>query len=93
MDYFPSPTDVGAAKALDGDKTVEVAPDAAAPFSALCFKVMVDPYVGKLSFIRVYSGTLSSEGNNTRRHSLKAAGQASKNKDTRQPGHPCLLKL
>ena len=64
VDYFPSPTDVGAAKALDGDKTVEVAPDAAAPFSALCFKVMVDPYVGKLSFIRVYSGTLSSEGNN-----------------------------
>ena len=60
MDYFPSPTDVGAAKALDGDKTVEVAPDAAAPFSALCFKVMVDPYVGKLSFIRVYSGVLKA---------------------------------
>ena len=35
-----------------------------APFSALCFKVMVDPYVGKLSFIRAYSGKLSSEGNN-----------------------------
>ena len=63
-DYFPSPVDMGAVKALDGDKTVEVAPDTSAPFSALCFKVMVDPYVGKLSFIRVYSGTLSSEGNN-----------------------------
>ena len=64
VDYFPSPVDAGAVKALDGDKTVEAAPDVSAPFSALCFKVMVDPYVGKLSFIRVYSGTLSSEGNN-----------------------------
>ncbi|MDR2523156.1 MAG: elongation factor G [Synergistaceae bacterium] len=52
-DYFPSPLDRGPAEAV---------PDVSAPFSALCFKVMVDPYVGKLSFIRVYSGALSSEG-------------------------------
>lgn len=63
-DYFPSPVDVGAVKALQGEESVEVRPDVDAPFSALCFKVMVDPYVGKLSFIRVYSGSLSSDGNN-----------------------------
>lgn len=63
-DYFPSPVDVGAVKAMDGETEVEVEPKPDAPFSALCFKVMVDPYVGKLSFIRVYSGTLSPEGSN-----------------------------
>ena len=63
-DYFPSPVDIGAIEAFDGDNKVEVLPDVNAPFSALCFKVMVDPYVGKLSFIRAYSGTLSSEGTN-----------------------------
>ena len=63
-DYFPSPVDIGAVKALQGTASVEVLPDVNAPFSALCFKVMVDPYVGKLSFIRVYSGSLSSDGNN-----------------------------
>lgn len=68
VDYFPSPLDRDAEKALIGEgsseKSVDVKPDVKAPFSALCFKVMVDPYVGKLSFIRVYSGTLSSDGNN-----------------------------
>nr|HPR90067.1 elongation factor G [Synergistaceae bacterium] len=43
------------------DKDIEVAPDPSATFSAICFKVMVDPYVGKLSFIRVNSGTLTSD--------------------------------
>jgi elongation factor G len=60
VDYFPSPIDRGPVKAQKGEETVEV--EAGAPFSALCFKVMVDPFVGKLSFIRVYSGSLSSEG-------------------------------
>ncbi|MBQ9565127.1 MAG: elongation factor G [Synergistaceae bacterium] len=63
-EFFPSPIDIGAIDALDGDKPAKVEPKTEAPFSALCFKVMVDPYVGKLSFIRVYSGALSSEGNN-----------------------------
>ena len=62
VDYFPSPLDRGPAKAEKGDSQVEVAPDTSAAFAALCFKVMVDPYVGKLSFIKVYSGKLSSEG-------------------------------
>ena len=65
VEYFPSPLDRDPVKAENSDGVaVEVAPDPSGPFSALCFKVMVDPYVGKLSFIRVYSGTLSSEGNN-----------------------------
>jgi elongation factor G len=64
VDYFPSPLDRGAAEAEKDGSKIEVAPDADAPFSALCFKVMVDPYVGKLSFLRVYSGTLVSEGGN-----------------------------
>ena len=65
VEYFPSPLDRDPVKAENSDGVaVEVAPDPSGLFSALCFKVMVDPYVGKLSFIRVYSGTLSSEGNN-----------------------------
>ena len=65
-DYFPTPLDRGVVQAFlkDGQEAVEVKPNPSDPFSALCFKVMVDPYVGKLSFIRVYSGTLSSDGNN-----------------------------
>ena len=60
-DYFPSPVDIGAIDASNGAKAE---PKTDAPFSALCFKVMADAFVGKLSFIRVYSGSLSSEGSN-----------------------------
>ena len=63
-DYFPSPVDIGAVEAFEGDKKVTVEPKTDAQFSALCFKVMADAFVGKLSFIRVYSGTLSSDGSN-----------------------------
>jgi len=62
VDYFPSPLDRGPVKADKDDVQIEVAPDTSAPFSSLCFKVMVDPYVGKLSFIKVYSGKMVSEG-------------------------------
>ncbi len=62
--YFPSPVDIGAINAFDGEREIQVEPKLDAPFSALCFKVMADAFVGKLSFIRVYSGELSSEGNN-----------------------------
>ncbi len=60
-DYFPSPVDIGAVEAEDG---VKVEPKTDAQFSALCFKIIADAFVGKLSFLRVYSGSLSSEGNN-----------------------------
>ena len=58
---FPSPLEAQTRKAFQGDAEVMVEPDPAGKFSAFCFKVMVDPYVGKLSFIRVFSGSASSE--------------------------------
>jgi elongation factor G len=60
-DYLPSPLDMRPRKANKGDAEIEVAPDVNAAFMALCFKVMVDPYVGKLSFVRVFSGRLTSD--------------------------------
>jgi elongation factor G len=61
VDYLPAPNDVAAIKGTlpDGSET-ERHPDESEPFSALAFKVMNDPFVGKLTFLRVYSGTLSA---------------------------------
>ena len=58
LDYMPSPIDIPAIKGVtpDGDEDSRPADDNA-PFSALAFKIMTDPYVGKLCFFRVYSGT------------------------------------
>ncbi|MDY3869148.1 MAG: elongation factor G, partial [Pyramidobacter sp.] len=62
VDYLPSPLDMRERPAVKGgEKDIFIKADPAAPFSALCFKVMVDPYVGKLSFIRVNSGTLTTD--------------------------------
>jgi len=61
--YMPSPLDVEAIKGTDPDDeevVLEREPSDDAPFSALAFKIMVDPFVGKLAFFRVYSGTLSA---------------------------------
>ena len=61
--YLPSPLDVPPMKGTDvDDKTKEIIrrPDDAEPFSALVFKIMTDPFVGQLAFIRVYSGKLNS---------------------------------
>ncbi len=58
--FLPSPVDVGAVKGFNpksGDEDFRL-PAIDAPFSALVFKIMVDPFVGKLAFARVYSGTL-----------------------------------
>jgi elongation factor G len=63
IDYLPSPLDIGDTIGHSvKDETVEVhrAPEFDAPFSALAFKIAVDPHVGKLTYIRVYSGTLTS---------------------------------
>lgn len=59
--WMPSPLDRGAVKAFDldnHDEVIALAPDDEAPLSALAFKIMTDPYVGKLTFVRIYSGTL-----------------------------------
>jgi elongation factor G len=60
VDYLPSPQDVPPVKGLNPDTGVEEARPAEdkAPFSALAFKIMSDPFVGQLTFIRVYSGHL-----------------------------------
>ena len=61
--YMPSPLDVEAIKGTDPDDeevVLERKPSDDEPFSALAFKIMVDPFVGKLAFFRVYSGTLAA---------------------------------
>jgi elongation factor G len=62
VDFLPSPTDIPPVKGLNPwTQTVETRPASDdGPFSALAFKIMTDPYVGTLSFFRVYSGSLSS---------------------------------
>ena len=63
IDYLPAPTDVPPIvghKADNEEEEIEVRADDDAPFAALAFKVMTDPYVGRLTFFRVYSGTLES---------------------------------
>ena len=63
VDYLPSPLEVPAITGFDPDdkeKIIAVKPSDAEPFAALAFKIATDPYVGKLCFIRVYSGILKS---------------------------------
>ncbi len=62
VEYLPSPVDVPAIKGINPktDAEEERPSDPKAPFSALAFKIMTDPYVGKLTYLRVYSGTLDS---------------------------------
>lgn len=61
--YLPSPIDIGAVKGTDPSDTEKVLtrnPDNKEPFSALAFKIAVDPFVGRLVYIRVYSGTFKA---------------------------------
>ena len=61
IDYLPAPTDVEAMTGTDTDgNEIVVHADDNAPFRALAFKIMTDPFVGKLTFFRVYSGHLSA---------------------------------
>ena len=62
VDYMPSPLDIPPMKGTTVDGETEIIREASddAPFSALAFKVMVDPYVGKLFFFRVYSGSIKA---------------------------------
>ncbi len=62
VDYMPSPLDVPAIKGVNPktDAEEERPSDDSAPFSALAFKIMTDPYVGRLSFVRVYSGVVNT---------------------------------
>ncbi len=63
VDYLPSPIDMPDTVAVDPDHTeneIAIKPKMDEPFAALAFKIMVDPFVGRLAFCRVYSGTLES---------------------------------
>ena len=61
LEYMPAPTDIPAIKGVDPDgNEVERHASDDEPFSALAFKIMADPFVGKLAFFRVYSGTMNS---------------------------------
>jgi len=62
VDYLPSPLDVAVPSGINPDSEQEVARkvDDSSPFSGLIFKIMTDPFVGKLSYLRIYSGTLTS---------------------------------
>ncbi|WP_216697432.1 elongation factor G [Anaerostipes faecalis] len=61
LEYMPAPTDIPAIKGVDEDgNEVERHSSDDEPFSALAFKIMTDPFVGKLAFFRVYSGTMKS---------------------------------
>ena len=65
IDYMPAPTDVPSIKGIDPDTNEECERHSSdtEPFSALAFKIMTDPYVGKLCFFRVYSGTITTGTN------------------------------
>ena len=63
IDFLPSPLDIGAVQGFDcsnQDNIMERKPLDEEPFSALAFKIMTDPYVGRLTFFRVYSGVVST---------------------------------
>ena len=63
VDFLPSPLDIGEVKGTeprDSDTELSRLPNVDEPFSALAFKIMTDPYVGKLTYMRVYSGKLDS---------------------------------
>ena len=62
VDYMPSPLDIPPIKGIDPEteEEVERVADDKGPFSALAFKIMADPFVGKLAFFRVYSGSLTT---------------------------------
>src|SRR5262249_33773462 len=62
VDFLPSPIDLPPIKgvSVDGDAPLERKPSDGEPFSALAFKIMTDPFVGSITFVRIYSGILAS---------------------------------
>ncbi|MEL6182598.1 MAG: elongation factor G, partial [Myxococcota bacterium] len=88
--YLPSPTDVGAvsAQTVEGQEVVHRPPSADAPLMALAFKVLLDPYVGQLTFVRVYSGLLEASSrvlNASRNCSEQVSRLFLMHADTREP--------
>jgi elongation factor G len=79
VDYLPSPLDLPPVRGMDvkGKEVLERKADDGEPFSALAFKIMSDPHVGKLTYFRVYSGTLAKGGQvlNTRTTNKERIGR------------------
>ena len=78
VDFLPAPTDRGvSATSPSGDQTTELSADAEGPLVARVFKTQADPFVGKLTYFRVYSGTLRSDSHvwNTSREEDERIGQ------------------
>jgi elongation factor G len=79
VDYLPSPLDVPETHGIDPENGEKIfrKPDDKEPFSALAFKIMADPYVGQLTFIRVYSGQLKTGDSvlNTNRRKTERIGR------------------
>jgi elongation factor G len=79
IDYLPAPTDIPPVIGIDAntEAEVELRPDDQGPFAALAFKIATDPFVGQLTFFRVYSGTLSAGSYiyNSTKHSRERIGR------------------
>jgi elongation factor G len=79
VDYLPSPADLGTVEATDpvSGAQVQLEPISAAPLAALVFKTLADPYVGKLTYLRIYSGSLRSDSRvlNASRNKEERIGQ------------------
>jgi elongation factor G len=77
VDYLPSPDDRPAVTATTDGQSTELSPEAQGPLAALVFKTSADPFVGKLSYLRVYSGSLkgNSETWNTNKSESERLGQ------------------
>ena len=92
IDYLPSPMDVPPVTGTNPRTGAEEVrrPDPNEPFCALAFKIVTDPFVGKLAFIRVYSGTLKtgSYAYNSTRDQRERVGPAGAAARQRAQGHP-----
>ena len=78
IDYLPSPIDIGAVKGYDEEgNEIDIQPSDDEPFTALAFKVMTDPFVGRLTFFRVYAGHITSGSYivNTTKHVKERLGR------------------
>ncbi len=87
VDFMPSPLDIPAIKGVnpDTDEEDERPADDNAPFSALAFKIATDPFVGRLSFIRVYSGLLNTGTSRSQLHQEAEGAHRPHPADARQP--------
>ena len=86
LDYLPSPLDVPAITGVHPrtDEEVERPSDPDGPFSAIAFKVMTDPFVGKLTFFRVYSGNVGERNADSERHLRQEGAHRTYSSDARR---------